>query len=72
MYAVLGSVAFLYNLALFIWYKGHPLLVVTSGVTILEYSIVFYLKYKGELWKSTYICVPYFLTHAVAAVCCYR
>ncbi len=45
---------------------------VTSGVTLAGYIPIFYLKYKGQLWKSTYLCVPYLLVHTVATVCCYR
>ena len=44
----------------------------TSSVTLIGYVVIFYWMYKGTLWKSTYLCVPYLLVHAVASVCCYR
>ena len=47
-------------------------MVVTSALTLAMYAIVFIFKYKKELWKTTYLNVPYFLVHSIAAVCCYH
>lgn len=72
LFFLLCILSFLYNLFLFITKQGHPLLVVTSGITLAGYIPIFYLKFRGMLWKATYLCVPYLLVHTVASVCCYR
>ena len=65
-------IATIYNLLLYLFFKGHPLLVVTSGVTLSGYILFFYWYCTGSLWRATYLCVPYLIVHTVAAVCCYR
>jgi len=68
----MAVITFFFNLLLFLAFEGHPVLVITSGVILIGYIVMFYLKYKGTLWKATYLCVPYLLVHTVAAVCCYK
>ena len=72
IYFFLSSSALIYNLVLFFVANGHPLLVVTSGVTLSGFVLIFYWHFRGKLWLATYLCVPYMLVHAVASVCCYR
>jgi hypothetical protein len=62
----------IYNVALFFVANGHPLLIVTSGVTLCAFMLMYYWRLKGKLRLSIYLCVPYMLVHSVAAVCCYR
>jgi len=72
IFFILSVLAFIYNIVVYLTVHGHPLLVVTSALTLSEYTLFFYWYYKGTMWKATYLCVPYLLFHAVASVCCYR
>ena len=72
IYFFLSSLALIYNVVLFLVANGHPLLIVTSVVTLSGFMPIFYWHCKGKLWLATYLCLPYMLVHSVAAVCCYR
>jgi len=72
VYFAMTVIATIYNLLLYLFFRGHPLLVVTSGITLSGYILFFYWYFTKNLWKATYLCVPYLLVHTVASVCCYR
>ena len=65
-------IAAVYSLVSYLCFKGHPLLLVTAGVTLALFVLLFYWHRAGSLWKATYLCVPYLLLHTISAVCCYR
>ena len=47
-------------------------MILTSALTLALFAVFFLFKYKKEIWKATYLCVPYFLVHSIATVCCYH
>jgi hypothetical protein len=72
IFLVFAFIAFLYNLIAFFKFNGHPLLVLASGITLASFFIVFYFRFTNQLWKATYMCVPYLLVHVILADCCFR
>jgi len=71
-YFTMTVIATIYNLLLYLFFKGHPLLVVTSFIVLFGYILFFYWYCTKNLWKATYLTVPYLLVHTVASVCNYR
>jgi hypothetical protein len=72
IFLVFALIAFLYNLIAFFKFNGHPLLVLASGITLASFIIVFYFRFTNQIWKATYMCVPYLLVHVILALCCFK
>ena len=69
---ILTFLAFLYNLFLFLYGNGHPVLIITSGIMIALWFVILIFKWMGKLELATYLTVPYMLGHTVATVCVYK